>query len=64
MRIAVAWLMAQTTRSLDKLTAVRFDQSVLDRLAQIGAEMDRPMSWLIRRAVDKFIACYKPAKKS
>ncbi|HXA78729.1 MAG TPA: hypothetical protein VNV41_16460 [Candidatus Acidoferrales bacterium] len=56
--------MAQSTKSLDKLTAVRFEQTVLDRLAQIGAEMDRPMSWLIRHAVDKFIASYKPAKKS
>ena len=48
---------------LDKLTAVRLDQDVVDRLAQIGEEMDRSVSWLIRHAVDLFVTGYKPAKK-
>jgi predicted transcriptional regulator len=50
-------------QTLGKMTAVRFDADVLERLAQIGESEDRSVSWLIRKAVSDFVADWKPAKK-
>jgi predicted DNA-binding protein len=55
--------MAKSKEALGKLTAVRFDQETIDRLAKIGQELDRSVSYMIRHAVEKFVAEYKPAKK-
>jgi len=56
--------MAKTEKqTLGKMTAVRFDADVLDRLAQIGQVEDRSVSWLIRKAVSDFVTSWKPAKK-
>ena len=57
-------VMAKTEKqTLGKMTAVRFDADVLDRLAQIGQVEDRSVSWLIRKAVSDFVTSWKPAKK-
>jgi predicted transcriptional regulator len=39
-----------------KLTALRIDQNLLDKLAKIGAKQDRTVSYLIRKAVEEFVA--------
>jgi predicted transcriptional regulator len=39
-----------------KLTALRIDQSLLDKLAKIGVKQDRTTSYLIRKAVEEFVA--------
>jgi predicted transcriptional regulator len=56
--------MAKSKEALDKLTAVRFDQALLDRLAKIGEELDRSVSYMIRHAVEKFVAEYKPLRSN
>lgn len=43
------------------LTAIRIDEKVIDQLKRISKQKDsvfseRSVSWLIRRAVDEFIA--------
>ncbi len=48
--------------NLDKLTAVRIDPADHTKLQDIGRDMDRPVSWVIRKAVQEFIERYKPAK--
>lgn len=55
--------MSKSKEALGKLTAVRFDQETIDRLTKIGEELDRKVSYMIRHAVEKFVAEYKPAKK-
>lgn len=37
-----------------KLTAVRLDQKQIKALERIGKRADRPVSWLIRKAIDEF----------
>lgn len=55
--------MAKPKEALGKLTAVRLEDATYKRLEQIGLEMDRPVAWLIRAAINQFVAGYKPAKK-
>jgi predicted transcriptional regulator len=49
--------------NLDKMTAIRVEGDEYKRLQQIGQELDRPVSWVIRKAVQEFIERYKPAKQ-
>jgi len=49
-------------KPLDRMKAIRVSDEQLKRLAEIGQEMDRPASWLIRRAIDEFIERAKPKK--
>jgi predicted transcriptional regulator len=51
-------------KALTHMKAIRISDQQLKRLAEIGEEMDRPASWLIRRAIDEFIQRAKPSKKS
>jgi predicted transcriptional regulator len=51
-------------KPLKHMKAIRISDEQLKRLAEIGEEMDRPASWLIRRAIDEFIKRAKPSKKS
>jgi predicted transcriptional regulator len=39
------------------------DAKTLEKLKEIGKEQDRPISWLIRRAVEKFVAETKKESK-
>jgi len=41
--------------ALTKLTGIRTSPEQWERLEQIGAKLDRPVSWLIRKAIDEFI---------
>jgi hypothetical protein len=47
---------------LDKMSAIRLDGQDYRRLQQIGLELDRPASWLIRQAVKEYIERYKPER--
>jgi len=38
-----------------KLTAVRLKPEQLRQLAKIAVREDRPVSWLIRKAIDEFL---------
>jgi predicted transcriptional regulator len=51
------------SKALGKLTAVRLDTEVVERLKEIGVEMDRSPSWLIRHAINQFVMGYKSAEK-
>jgi predicted transcriptional regulator len=46
--------------TLDKMTAVRLADHEYGRLVEIGLELDRPASWVIRQAVKEYIERYKP----
>ena len=48
--------------TLDKMTAVRLEDKEYGRLMEIGLELDRPASWVIRQAVKEYIERYKPGK--
>jgi hypothetical protein len=37
------------------LTAVRLDPEQLKALEKLGQKEDRPVSWLIRKAIDEFL---------
>jgi predicted transcriptional regulator len=37
------------------LTAIRLDPDQLKALSKIGQREDRPISWLIRKAIDEFL---------
>ena len=50
-------------QKLDKLTAVRLDQRTAKTLEKIGEELDRPVSWLMRKAIDEYIERWKAGKK-
>jgi hypothetical protein len=51
-------------KPLKRMKAIRISDEQLKHLAEVGEEMDRPASWLIRRAIDEFIERAKPSKKS
>ena len=38
-----------------KLTALRMDKDHYARLEKIGQREDRPVSWLIRKAIEEFL---------
>jgi predicted transcriptional regulator len=42
-------------KTLGKLTAVRFDPDQYDRIGEIAQALDRPLAWVIRRAITEFI---------
>jgi predicted transcriptional regulator len=48
--------------TLDKMTAVRLEDKEYERLKEIGLELDRPASWIIRQAVKDYIERYKPGR--
>lgn len=39
------------------------DEKTIKRLEEIGKLEERPASWLVRKAVEKFVEEYKPVKK-
>ena len=41
---------------------MRVSSEDYERLEHIGLEMDRSVSWLIRKAISDYIERYKPAK--
>jgi predicted transcriptional regulator len=47
----------------DKMTAIRLEAAQYKRLQAIGEDLDRPVSWLIRKAVDEFIERQPKSKK-
>jgi predicted transcriptional regulator len=46
-----------------KLVAVRMEMKAVKALEQIGKDLDRNVSWLIRKAVDEYVERYQAAKK-
>ena len=46
----------------DKMTAIRLESAQHERLVEIGKEIDRPVSWIIRKAVDEYLERYKSPK--
>ena len=42
-------------KTLGKLTAVRLDPEQYDKIGQIAQGLDRPLAWVIRRAITEFI---------
>jgi predicted transcriptional regulator len=46
-----------------KLVAVRMDTKAVKALEQIGKELDRKVSWLVRKAVDEYVDRHQAAKK-
>jgi predicted DNA-binding protein len=47
----------------DKMSAIRLERGQYVHLQTIGKELDRPVSWLIRKAVEEFLEKHG-AKKS
>jgi predicted transcriptional regulator len=43
------------TKRLSKMKVIRTDQEQITQLERIGKEVDRPVSWLIRKAIAEFI---------
>ena len=39
----------------DHMSALRLERSQYERLQKMGEEQDRPVSWLIRKAVEEFL---------
>jgi hypothetical protein len=56
---AVLWRMPQKCYTLfymrRTLTALRVEQTQLDKLAKIGQKEDRSVSYLIRQAIEEFL---------
>ena len=46
-----------------KLTAIRLDPGQVRALEKMGKQEDRPVSWLIRRAIDQFLKRAKSFEK-
>jgi predicted transcriptional regulator len=42
-------------KTLDKLTAVRLDPDQHVKMGEIAQELDRPIAWVIRRAITEYI---------
>jgi predicted transcriptional regulator len=42
-------------KTLGKLTAVRLDPDQYDKMGEIAQALDRPIAWVIRRAITEFI---------
>jgi predicted transcriptional regulator len=42
-------------KTLGKLTAVRLDPEQYDKIGEIAQSLDRPLAWVIRRAMTEFI---------
>jgi len=42
----------------------RVEDELWEALGRIGKELDRPHSWLIRKAVEEYVDRYKAAKKA
>jgi predicted transcriptional regulator len=42
-------------KTLGKLTAVRLDPDQYARIGEIALALDRPLAWVIRRAITEFI---------
>jgi len=43
-----------------KLTAIRLDEAVYARLEKIGQREERPVSFLIRKAIDQYLERVDP----
>jgi predicted transcriptional regulator len=39
----------------DKMSAIRLESDQYKRLQELGELQDRPVSWLIRKAVEEFL---------
>jgi predicted transcriptional regulator len=47
----------------DKSISVRMDMKTVKALEKIGVELDRSISWLVRKAAEEYIERYQPPKK-
>jgi predicted transcriptional regulator len=56
--------MSKKSPESKKITGVRLEPDVKEKLEQIAVEMDRSVSWLIRNAVNEWVKAYKPARKT
>jgi predicted transcriptional regulator len=39
----------------DKMSAIRLETDQYEQLQKLGEQQDRPVSWLIRKAVEEFL---------
>jgi predicted transcriptional regulator len=46
-----------------KLIAIRLDPEQIKALDKMSQQEDRPMSWLIRKAIDQFLKLPKSRKR-
>jgi len=46
-----------------KLVAIRLDPEQIRALERMGQQEDRPVSWLIRKAIDEFLKLPKNRKQ-
>lgn len=46
-----------------KLIAVRLDPEQIEALNRMSQQLDRPVSWLIRKAINEFLKLPKRGKK-
>ncbi len=42
----------------------RLEDELWEALGRIGKELDRPHSWLVRKAVEEYVERYKAAKRA
>jgi predicted transcriptional regulator len=47
----------------DKSISVRMDVKTVKALEKIGVELDRSISWLLRKAAEEYIERYQSSKK-
>jgi len=48
----------------DKAVTIRMDSDDVKALERIGEELDRSVSWLIRKSVEEYIERYRAAKRA
>jgi predicted transcriptional regulator len=48
----------------DKAVSVRMDLRALKALEKIGEELDRSVSWMVRKAVDEYITRHNAKEKT
>jgi predicted DNA-binding protein len=67
MRIIVAcqsWPAYRQRMANTPIRTFRLEDKLWDTLGRIGEELDRPQSWLVRKAVEEYIERYKAAKRA
>ena len=47
--------MPAKSKPKDEFISLRLDKSLIDSLARIEEEMDRPRSYIVRKAIEEFI---------
>ncbi len=53
-----------TNDTHDKPVTIRMDSDDVKALERIGEELDRSVSWLIRKSVQEYIERYRAAKRA